>query len=72
MDMTIARTAATPATDQSRRPFGLARQVALMAAHRDSIATPRGIPLPLEQHRIDTIVDRLAARPVRRPQAGQH
>ncbi len=55
-----------------RRPSDLTRLVALMAAHRDSLATPTGSPEPLEQHRIDSIVARLTAEPRRRVQAGQH
>lgn len=44
----------------ARRPSDLVRLVALMAAHRDSVATPHGRPVPLEQHQVDSIVARLS------------
>ncbi len=59
-------------TMPARRPSGLARLVALMAAHRDNLATPNGQPRLLEQRQIDQIVDGLSAEPRRRAQAGQH
>lgn len=56
----------SPDTASARRPTGLALQVALMAAHRDSLATPHGRPAPLEQRHIERIADGLASSPVRR------
>jgi hypothetical protein len=53
-------------TASVRRPAGLVLQVALMAAHRDSVATAHGRPAPLEQRHIERIVDGLSAAPVRR------
>lgn len=61
-----------PEVGPPRRPSGLARLVALMAAHRDSLATADGGPRPLEQCQIDRIVDGLSGEPRRRGQAGQH
>lgn len=61
-----------PETGSPCRPPGLVRLVALMAAHRDSLASPDGGPQPLEQGQIDRIVEGLSAEPRRRVQAGQH
>lgn len=72
MNTTTAGARQSPDSTPARRPTDLTRLVALMAAHRDSVATPTGSPEPLEQHRIDSIVARLTAEPRRRVQAGQH
>jgi hypothetical protein len=71
MTASILTPRGTPGEQAAYRPSGLARQVALMAAHRDSLATPHGAAVPLEQHHIDAIADRLSVEaPVPRPRRG--
>jgi hypothetical protein len=72
MDTTTAGARLSPDSTPARRNSDLMRLVALMSAHRDSLATPHGDPVPLEQGQIDSIVARLSAEPRRRVQAGQH
>jgi hypothetical protein len=72
MSTTTAGARLSPDSPPPRRNGDLTRLVALMAAHRDSLATPDGDPVPLEQRQIDSIVARLTAEPRRRVQAGQH
>lgn len=66
MDGISTMAAPPPETASVRRPAGLVLQVALMAAHRDSLATSHGRPAPLEQRHIERIVDGLSFAPVRR------
>ncbi len=66
MDGVITAARVSPEIVPVRRPAGLVLQVALMAAHRDSLATPHGRPAPLEQRHIERIADGLATTPVRR------